>query len=177
MDERKKKSLLEALLFVSSETVSASELKSACELAEAEVKSIMEELIHEYRERDSGVLIVESAGGWRMLTNPEHGESIKKFLGSQKAQRLSMASLETLGIIAYKQPIQKAEVDELRGVNSDGVVKTLLERRLIKVVGKKDAPGRPLLYGTTREFLEYFALKNLTELPTLKELQREEASA
>lgn len=177
MDERKKKSLIEAILFISGETLTASQLKSTGEFSETEVKSLMDELIHEYRERDSGILIAEVAGGWRMLTNPEYGEWIKKFVGSQKAQRLSMASLETLGIIAYKQPIIKAEIDELRGVNSDGVIKTVLEKRLIKVVGRKEAPGRPLLYGTTREFLEYFGLKDLTGLPTLKELQREEGEA
>jgi segregation and condensation protein B len=87
-----------------------------------------------------------------------------------------MPALETMAIIAYRQPLTKVEVEEIRGVNADGVIKTLLDRRFIKIVGKKEAPGRPLLYGTTREFLEYFGLKDLTELPTLKDLEREEAA-
>jgi len=88
---------------------------------------------------------------------------------------LSIPALETLAIIAYRQPIIKAEIEQVRGVNADGVIKTLLDRRLIKIMGKKEAPGKPLLYGTTREFLQYFGLKDLAELPTLKDLAREEA--
>jgi len=95
---------------------------------------------------------------------------------TQVSSRLSLASLETLAIIAYRQPIIKAEIEQVRGVNADGVIKTLLDKRLIKIMGKKEAPGRPLLYGTTKEFLEYFGLKDLTGLPTLADLTREEAT-
>lgn len=176
MDEREKKSLLEALLFVSAESLGASELKSVTGISEVEIKNLMEELILDYKEKHGGIFIAEIAGGWQMLTNPEYSEWIKKFKGSEKSQKLSMPSLETLAIIAYKQPITKAEVEELRGVNSDGVIKTLLDRRLIKIVGRKEVPGRPLLYATTQEFLEYFGLKDLTGLPTLKDIEREEAA-
>ncbi|MDP2166792.1 MAG: SMC-Scp complex subunit ScpB [Thermodesulfovibrionales bacterium] len=176
MEEARKKPLLEALLFVSGETVTVPEFKAASELPEAEIKGLMEELIQEYRERNSGVVIAEIAGGYQMVTNPEYAEWVRKFSGAAKAQKLSLPALETLAIIAYKQPMIKAEVEELRGVNSDGVIKTLLEKRLIKIVGKKEAPGRPLLYTTTTEFLQYFGLKDLSELPTLKDLDRQEAA-
>ncbi len=108
--------------------------------------------------------------------NPAMTEWARKLMGVVKAQKLSPASLETLAIIAYKQPLTKVEVEELRGVNADGVMKSLLDKRLIEIVGKKEAPGKPILYGTTKEFLEYFGLNSLTELPTLKDLQREEAA-
>lgn len=172
MEEDKRKSLLEALVFISGEPVTVAELKSVSGLPEADIKDLMDELIAEYAEREGGVQIGRIAGGYQMHTNPEHAESVKRFKGTVRAQRLSMAALETLAIIAYRQPIIRAEVEELRGVNSDGVVKTLLERRLIKVVGRKEAPGRPALYGTTREFLEYFGLNDLAELPTLKDFER-----
>lgn len=176
MEETDKKSLLEALLFVSTGPISVPELKPLTGLSEAEVRDMMEELIQEYRERAGGMLITEIAGGWQMFTNPEYAEWVKKFKGVAKLQKLSLPALETMAIIAYKQPLIKAEVDDLRGVNSDGTIKTLLDRRLIKIVGRKEAPGRPLLYGTTREFLEYFGLKDLTGLPTLKDLEREDAA-
>lgn len=170
------KPALEAMLFVSSEPVTVAQLKASTGLPETEVKALMEELIFDYKERAGGVLIAEVAGGYQMSTNPECAEFLRKFTGEAKSQKLSLPALETLAIIAYKQPIIKAEVEELRGVNSDGVFKTLLDRRLVKIVGKKDVPGRPLLYATTAEFLEYFGLKDLTELPTLKDLERQEAA-
>jgi segregation and condensation protein B len=110
------------------------------------------------------------------VTNPEYAELIKKFKTMQTSSRLSMPALETLAIIAYKQPIIRAEIEQIRGVSSDSAIRTLYEKRLIKIMGRKEGPGRPFLYGTTREFLQYFGLKNLTELPTLKELIREEAA-
>jgi segregation and condensation protein B len=105
-----------------------------------------------------------------MVTNPASSPYIKKLISTAVPTKLSQPSIETLSIIAYKQPIIKAEIEAIRGVNSDGVVKTLLERRLLKILGRKEVPGRPLMYGTTKEFLQYFGLKDLTELPTLKEL-------
>jgi len=143
-------------------------------MEEPEIKRIMGELISDYRDRDGGIHIVEIANGYQMVTNPRYAPWIKKFMGAQPSNKLSMPALETLAIIAYRQPIIKAEIEQIRGVNSDGVIKTLLERRLIRIMGRKEAPGRPLLYGTTREFLQYFGLKDLTELPTLKDLAREE---
>jgi segregation and condensation protein B len=111
-----------------------------------------------------------------MVTNPEYSEWVRKFRSSHTSTRLSMPALETLAIIAYKQPIIRAEIEQIRGVNSDSAIRTLHEKRLIKIMGRKEAPGRPFLYGTTREFLQYFGLKDLTELPTIKDLIREEAA-
>jgi segregation and condensation protein B len=176
MEDRTKKARLEALLFVSGEPVMLSELKSVTGLPETEIVDLLDELIAEYAERGGGIVIEKIAGGYQMLTNPEHSEWARKFKGSAKSQKLSMPALETLAIIAYRQPIIKAEIEDIRGVNSDGVIKTLLDRRLIKIVGRKEAPGKPLLYGTTKEFLQYFGLNDLTELPTLKDLEREEAA-
>jgi len=167
--------LMEALLFIAGEPLRLADLKEITGLREEELKDLAEELSAEYRERGGGVLISEIAGGWQMHTNPEHSEWARKLKGGPQGAKLSPAALESLAIIAYKQPLTKAELEALRSVNSDGVIKTLLERRLIKVVGRKEAPGKPLLYGTTREFLIHFGLKDLTELPTLKELEREDA--
>lgn len=174
MEEREKISLLEALLLFSGEPLTLSTLKGITELDESEIKKLMEGLIFDYSNRDGGILITEIANGYQMVTNPSYAQWIKKLKGSESS-RLSIAALETLAIIAYRQPIIKAEVEQVRGVNSDGVIKTLLDRRLIKIMGKKEAPGRPLLYGTTKEFLQYFGLKDLSELPTLRDLEREEA--
>jgi segregation and condensation protein B len=112
-----------------------------------------------------------------MVTNPACGPWVKKLLATDIPTRLTHQSLETLSIIAYKQPITKAEIEAIRGVNSDGVVKTLLERRLVKIIGRKEVPGRPLMYGTTKEFLQGFGLKDLAELPTLKEFREVEDAA
>jgi segregation and condensation protein B len=111
-----------------------------------------------------------------MVTNPAYAEWTKKFMSSHASSKLSIPALETLEIVAYKQPIIRAEIEQIRGVNSDSAIKTLYDKRLIKIMGRKEAPGRPFLYGTTREFLQYFGLKDLTELPTLKDLIREEAA-
>lgn len=176
MDELEKKSLLEALLFLSGEPVTAAALKGVADIEESEIKRLMEELMADYRCRNGGIYITEVANGYQMVTNPLYAPWVRKFKGSQLSGKLSLAALETLAIIAYKQPLIKAEVDQIRGVSSDGVVKTLLDRRLIKMLGKKEAPGKPMLYGTTKEFLQYFGLKDLTDLPTIKDFDREEAS-
>jgi segregation and condensation protein B len=175
MDDREKKSLLEALLFFSGEPLTLSTLKGITEMDEPEIRRVMDGLMTDYRTRESGILIAEIANGYQMVTDPRHSPWIKKMKSSQVSSRLSLAALETLAIIAYRQPIIKAEVEQVRGVNADGVIKTLLDRRLIKIMGKKEAPGKPLLYGTTREFLQHFGLKDLAELPTLKDFAREEA--
>jgi len=176
MEDKQKKSVIEALLFLSGEPVTLSAIKDVVGLPEPEIRSLMDELVMQYRERNGGLFIAEIANGYQMVTNPGYSEWVIKFRSTQLSSRLSMPALETLSIIAYKQPIIKAEIEELRGVNSDSAVKTLVEKRLIKVIGRKEAPGRPFLYGTTKEFLQYFGLKDLTELPTLKELAREEAA-
>jgi len=174
--ERENKSALEALLFLSGESLTISALHDVTGLADAEIKRLLAELAGEYKERNTGLLIVEVANGYQMVTNPEYAECVKKFRAAHVSTKLSMPALETLAIIAYKQPIIRAEIEQIRGVNSDSAIRTLYEKRLIKIMGRKEAPGRPFLYGTTREFLQYFGLKDLTELPTLKELIREEAA-
>jgi len=176
VEDREKKSVLEAFLFLSGEVLTYASLKDVTEIPEPEVKRLMEDLIEEYRERNAGLLIVEIANGYQMVTNPEYADWVRKFKSTQVSSKLSMPALETLAIIAYRQPIIRAEVEQIRGVNSDSAIKTLYEKRLIKIMGRKEAPGRPFLYGTTREFLQYFGLKDLTELPTLKDLTREEAA-
>lgn len=176
MEDKEKKSLLEAILFLSGEPIALPALKDITEIQEAEIKKLMHELISEYREKNCGLLVIEIANGYQMITNPEYAHWLKKFKASSASAKLSLPALETLAIIAYKQPLIKAEIEQLRGVNSDGVIKTLLDRRLIKIMGRKEMPGRPLLYGTTKEFLQYFGLKDLAELPTLKDIEREEAA-
>lgn len=176
MEVKDKKSLIEALIFISGEPVSIADLRNNTELAEAEIKQLLDEMILDYRKENRGLLIMEIANGYQMVTNPQFAPWIKKFRNTTASSRLSAPALETLAIIAYNQPIIKAEVEQIRGVGSDGVIKTLLDKRLIKIMGRKEVPGKPLLYGTTREFLQYFGLKDLTDLPTLKELTREEAA-
>jgi segregation and condensation protein B len=175
LTNKEKKSLIESLLFVSGEPVTLSALKTTTELPESDLKQLLDELIMEFRQKEGGLLIIEIANGYQMVTNPFYSQWLKKFTHTNTSNRLSMPSLETLAIIAYKQPIIKAEVEQIRGVNADGVIKTLLDKRLIKIMGRKEVPGKPLLYGTTQDFLQYFGIKDLTELPTLKELAREEA--
>jgi segregation and condensation protein B len=174
--DRENKSVLEALLFLSGEVMTAAAMKDILDVPESEAKRLMGELIAEYKERNSGVIIVEIAHGYQMVTNPEYAEWIKKFRSTHTSSKLSMPALETLAIIAYKQPIIRAEIEQIRGVNSDSAIRTLYEKRLIKIMGRKEAPGRPFLYGTTREFLQYFGLRDLTELPAIKDLVREEAA-
>jgi segregation and condensation protein B len=174
--DREKKSALEALLFLSGESLGVPVLHDVTGLPEADIKRLLADLMDEYRARNAGLLIVEIANGYQMVTNPEYADWVKKFRTSHVSTKLSMPALETLAIIAYKQPIIRAEIEQIRGVNSDSAIRTLYEKRLIKIMGRKEAPGRPFLYGTTRDFLQYFGLKDLTELPTLKELIREEAA-
>ncbi len=145
-------------------------IKKITEIDKKRIDALVKELISDYSLRNAGLLIIEVAEGVQMVTNPASSPYIKKLISTAVPTKLSQPSIETLSIIAYKQPIIKAEIEAIRGVNSDGVVKTLLERRLLKILGRKEVPGRPLMYGTTKEFLQYFGLKDLTELPTLKEL-------
>lgn len=176
MEDFQKKAVLEALLFVAGEPLTAAGVAKATELQESEVKRLMAELIADYREKNSGLLIAEIAEGYQMVTNPDFALWVKRFKHVTQSNKLSQPALETLAIVAYKQPVTKLEVDQLRGVNSDGAVKSLVDKRLIKIVGKKETPGRPFLYGTTKEFLQYFGLKNLSELPPISEFLKEEAA-
>ncbi|MGC2062202.1 MAG: SMC-Scp complex subunit ScpB [Thermodesulfovibrionales bacterium] len=176
METNKKKALVESLLFVSGDPVTLLTLKNIAEMPETELKQLLDELIADYRDKNGGISIIEVAAGYQMVANPQYVSWIRKMLNTSTPNKLSLPALETLAIIAYNQPIIKAELEQIRGVNADGMVKSLLDKRLIKIMGRKEVPGKPLLYGTTKEFLEYFGLKDLTELPTLKELTRDEAA-
>lgn len=163
--------ILEALLFVSEAPLSLermTELLDGC--SKAEVSGMLAVLEETYRQSDRGVMISEVAGGYRLTTKPEAAPWIQRLRGS-KPTRLSRPALETLALIAYKQPITKSEIETIRGVMVDGVLKTLVERDLVRILGRKPEVGRPILYGTSRSFLEYFGFKDLSELPTLKEIE------
>jgi segregation and condensation protein B len=136
------------------------------------VKEILNQLVAEYAAPDRGLSIRELAGGYKMSTKPEHHESIRRFVKNlQPPLKLSLPALETLAVVAYKQPITGPEVMEIRGVQGAGVLKTLLDRKLIAAAGRKDVLGKPIMYKTTREFLIQFGLSSLAELPTLKEFE------
>ncbi len=170
MDDREIKEIIEALLYISGEPLSVDRIKNVLEEVDrGKIKSLLWDLQHEYDMRLSGLRIVEIAGGFQFATRPELAPWVKKLKKIKQSARLTTPSLETLAIVAYKQPIVKAEIEDIRGVDSAGVLKGLLDKRFVKIIGRKDVPGRPILYATTREFLQYFGLKDLSDLPTLKE--------
>ena len=164
------KPLIEALIFVSEEPLT---IEKITEIIDGVQKDLVKEsiygLMEDYERNGHGIEIVEIAGGFKIKTRTEFSQWISLLYTKKKKTRLSIQALETLAVIAYKQPITKAEIEQIRGVNIVGTLRTLLERDLVKILGKKEAPGRPIMYGTTREFLESFGLKNLSSLPTLKE--------
>ncbi|MGZ6098963.1 MAG: SMC-Scp complex subunit ScpB, partial [Myxococcaceae bacterium] len=162
------RTVVESLLFVTDKPVTMDQLHEATGIEKARLEAALEQLGGIHREGVSGTVLTEVAGGWQLRTDPDSGEFVRRFL-RVKPHRLTRAALETLSIIAYRQPVTRPEIEDVRGVDSGAVVKALLERRLIKILGKKDEVGRPILYGTTREFLEFFALKDLSALPTLRE--------
>lgn len=162
------KAIVESILFVNEKPIPAEEIASALDLEKQEVISSIEQLRQEYQQRASGLCIVNVAGGYQMCTVPENAEWIKKVYKEKFKHRLSSASLEVLAIVAYRQPVTRLEIESIRGVNCDQVVRSLLGMGLIKIKGKKDVIGRPFLYGTTRKFLEYFGLNTIGELPTLE---------
>ena len=162
------RTVVESLLFVTDKPVTLDQLHEATGVDKPRLEEALAQLGEIHRDGVSGIVLTEVAGGWQFRTEPESGEFVRRFL-RVKPQRLTRAALETLAIIAYRQPVTRPEIEDVRGVDSGAVVKALLERRLIKILGKKDEVGRPILYGTTREFLEFFALKDLSALPTLRE--------
>ena len=171
MEREDIKSILESLLFIADGPVALQRLHEVIDGASGdEIRSALDELRDDLDASRRGVRLVEVAGGFQMRTPKVNADWVKKFLGGRPA-RMGRATLETLAIIAYRQPITKAEIEAIRGVDVDGVMNTLLERDLIRTVARKDVPGRPFLYGTTQKFLELFNLKDLSELPTLKEME------
>ncbi len=162
---------IESIIFASDSPVSIERLAQALpEYEREEIRKAMKELISFHEKRGGGFLIVEVAGGWQFRTDPDYHEYVLRILKSRPI-KFSNSSLETLAMIAYRQPVTRSEVEYLRGVDCGAVLKTLLERSLIRIMGKKDIPGRPIIYGTTGEFLKLFGLKDLKSLPTLRELQ------
>lgn len=171
MEREEMKSILESLLFIADGPLSLQRIAEVLEgVDKAEIRFVLDELQAELEATGRGVRLVEVAGGFQMRTAKVNAEWLKKFLGGRPA-RMSRPTLETLAIIAYRQPITKAEIEAIRGVDVDGVINTLLDRNLIRAVARRDVPGRPFLYGTTPVFLQLFNLKDLTHLPTLKEME------
>jgi segregation and condensation protein B len=166
------KGAVEALLFVSDKPIGMDQFKEALEGIDAKaIRSALEELKEEHAQRKSGMCVVEIAGGYQMLSNPDYAMSIRSFYRTQKKEKLSKPALESLAIVAYKQPVTRLDIEMIRGVNSDGVVNHLLGKNLINIAGRKDVAGKPYLYGTTKEFLEYFGLRSLADLPKLEEFE------
>ena len=171
MERDEIKSIIESLLFVADGPQTLQRIGEALDQADRQTsQGVLAELQAEYEGQNRGVRLVEVAGGYQLRTAKANADWVKKFLGGRPA-RMGKATLETLAIVAYRQPITKAEVEAIRGVDVDGVITTLLERNLIRAVARKDVPGRPFLYGTTPEFLQLFNLKDLSHLPTLKEME------
>lgn len=168
MSENNIKSAIEALLFSSDKPLTLEQLRHALGIqGKEEVSFAIDELKSEYEKSNRGVRIAEIAGGYQMVTASGFTQFLRKMYKDRKVERLSKPALETLAIVAYKQPISKGEIESLRSVNIDGVMESLLDKDLIRVVGRKKCPGRPFVYGTSKRFLEYFGLKSLEDLPKM----------
>ncbi len=164
------KPILEAIIYVADEPVKPEQLKEVFPHESFDkIEQALQETVAEYNSRPGGMWIREVAGGFRMSTRPEYHEHIQEYLKSKPSARLSMAALETLAVIAYRQPVTLAEILAIRGKKSSTALHTLLEKKLIAILGRKPVVGRPILYGTSKEFLMHFGLKDLSELPTLEE--------
>ncbi len=168
------KKIIEALLFVCENPLTMKQVSEVLPEADSgEIRAALKELKEEYSDSNRGVQLFEIAGGHQFCTNPECGDYVKKLYKTRKVFRLSAPALETLAIIAYKQPVTRSEIEFIRGVNVDGVLKTLFDRDLVKEKGRKEVPGRPILFGTTEDFLQYFGLKSLQDLPALEDFAAE----
>jgi segregation and condensation protein B len=166
------KAVIEAAVYITDEPLTPEQIAAALAQPIDRVKQILEQLVTEYSAPDRGLSVRELAGGYKLSTKPEHHEAIRQFVKRlQPPLKLSLAALETLAVIAYKQPITAPEILDIRGVQGAGVLKTLLDRKLIAAAGRKNVLGKPILYKTTREFLIQFGLSSLAELPTLKEFE------
>ncbi len=162
------KGIVEGLLFASGdEGITVKQLANVLEVTNDKVLHLIEELKFDYEDNHRGITIIQSNEVYHLTTKPEHNEYYKKMMDNPRATRMSQATLETLAIIAYKQPITRVEIEEIRGVNSDYAVQTLVARSLIESVGRKESIGRPVLFGTTTDFLVYFGLSSLEDLPNL----------
>lgn len=172
MAENNLKSVIEALLFVSERPLALETIRNVLDnLDTSEIRKLLEEIAAEYEKDNRGIRVIEIAGGFQMISAPGFAPFLKKLYKDRLTERLSKPALETLAIVAYKQPLTKLEIESLRNVNVDGVVSNLLDKNLIRITGRKKAPGRPKVYGTTLQFLEYFGLKSLEELPKIENFQ------
>jgi len=165
------KAIAEAMIFVADEPLSAKTIAEVVDVDRDAVDKAIAELVAEYDARTGGLQLREIAAGWQIATRPEHHEQIRAYLKSRPSAKLSLASLETLAVIAYKQPVTVPEILEIRGVQSPSAIKTLLDKRLIVAKGRKETVGRPMMYGTSKEFLIQFGLKDLSELPSIEDFQ------
>ncbi len=163
--------IIEALIFVSEEPLSAKTMAEVLREDREVVEEALAELAREFSGRNGGLQLREVAGGWQFATRPEYHEHVRAFLKSRPSAKLSIASLETLAVIAYKQPVTVPEILEIRGVQSPSSIKTLLDKKLIVAKGRKETVGRPMMYGTSKEFLLQFGLKDLSELPSMEDFQ------
>src|SRR4051812_46488490 len=170
MDEVRLRQALEALLFVSDEPLSAGSLAQAVEVDRRTVESALQAMVADYEERSAGLALRNVAGGWRLSTHHDAAPYVEQFVLSNRHARLTKAGLETLAIVAYKQPVTRHQVSAIRGVNSDGVLRALSDRGLVCEVGREEGPGRPVLYGTSPEFLERLGMPSLAALPPLAPL-------
>lgn len=166
---------VEAVLFASSDPISTAKLLKEMGIERTLLLQVMEYLKEKYNQPESGIQLVEIADGYQILSKPQYNDMLEKFFGNRKISKLSTPALEALAIIAYKQPITRQEVEEIRGVNCDAVIKTLMDRDLIVKRGHAELPGRPSLYYTTKKFLSYFKITSLKELPSIEELAENES--
>lgn len=175
MNSNEMKSVIEALLFVSGdEGIDAGQIAAVLEEDEARVESVIQEMKKQFEKEKRGVQIIELAGTYQMSTRPEHAHYFQRLAYSPSRATLSQAALETLAIIAYRQPITRIEIEDIRGVKSDRAVQTLVAKDLVHPVGRSEAPGRPILYGTTDQFLDYFGLRSLDDLPDTSRFENDE---
>lgn len=172
LSRRELRGMLEALCFVCHEPLSLERLVSVLgDISKTELRQALQDLMEDYDREGRGLQVVERAGGFQIVTRPDYAPWIKRLDKAKAVPKLSRSALETLAIVAYRQPLVRAEIEEIRRVETAGVLRTLLERKLIRIVGRKDVPGRPILYGTTKDFLKQFGLRDLSELPPLREIK------
>jgi segregation and condensation protein B len=170
MEKQEMQAIIEAIIYVAEDIVKLEQLREVFpEESKENIEQALKALVETFNARNGGMHIREVAGGFRMTTRPEHHEQIRAYLKTRPNAKLSMAALETLAVIAYKQPVTLAEILAIRGKKSSTALQTLLERKMVAIVGRKPVVGRPILYGTSKEFLIHFGLNNLNELPTLEE--------
>jgi len=173
MNLKKETALIEAILFLETDTVSLLKIIKITKFSKDMTLEILEQLKNTYMHEDRGIELLEISDGYQLVPKKELWDFLKEYYGKKNDDKLSRAALETLSIIAYSQPITRVEIENIRGVSPDGMIRLLLQKGLIKEVGKKDVPGKPLLYGTTKNFLKLFNLRSISDLPKLDEIEKE----